>query len=93
MVKRTREDEDSAHLPFFGWASRRGCRFEQKGDPCKYRYDLAENVRKEKGIGEGASGAAHKKRKAGVRTVSIPPTSGDGDGSGTRLKLCSIVLG
>ena len=30
----------------------------------------------------GASGAAHKKAKAGVGTVPIASASGDGDGSG-----------
>ena len=81
-VKRARKNEGSAQLPCFGWASRGGCRFERKGDPCKYRHDPTDKSREQKGSGGGASGASHKKPKAGVRTVPSASASGDGDGSG-----------
>ena len=46
-VKRARKDEVSAQLPCFGWASREECRFEQKGDPCKYRHDPTDKSREQ----------------------------------------------
>ena len=81
-VKRARKDEDSAQLPCCGWASWGGCRFEPKGDPCKYRHDPTDKFREQKESGGGASGAAHKKPKTGVRTVPSASASGDGEGSG-----------
>ena len=87
-VKRARKDEDSAQLPCFSWTSRRECRFERKRDLCKYRHDPPDKFRKQKESGGGASGAAHKKPKAGVRTVPSASASGDGDGSGKRWKFC-----
>ena len=87
-VKRARKDEDSAQLPCFGWVFRRGCQFERKGDPCKYRHDPADKFREQKDSGGGASGAAHKKTKAGVCTVLSASASEDGDGNGKRWKLC-----
>ena len=80
-VKRARRDEDSAQLPCFGWASRRGRRFERNDNPCKYRHDPADKFREQKESGGGASGAARKKPKADVRTVPSAFTTGDGDGS------------
>ena len=81
-VKRARGDKDSAQLLCFGWASRHGCRFERKGGPCKYGHDPADKFREKKESGRGASGTAHKKPKAGVRTVPSASASGDEDGSG-----------
>ena len=92
-VKHARKDEDSAHLPCFGWAFRRGCRFERKGDPCKYRHDPADKFGEQKESGGGASEAAHKKPKPGVHTLPRASASGDGDGSGKKWKLCQIVQG
>ena len=87
-VKGARKDVDSDQLSCFGWAFRRGCRLERKGDPSKYRHDPAETSRKQKESGGGVSGAAHKKPKAGVCTVPIASASGNGDGGGKRWKLC-----
>ena len=81
-VERARKDEDCAQLSCFGWASRRVCRFERKGIPCKYRHNLADQFREQKKIGEGRSGAAHMKPKAGVRTVPSVSASANGGGSG-----------
>ena len=81
-VKRARKDEDSVQLPCFGWASRGGCLFDRKGNPCKCRHDPTDKSCEQKETGGGASGAAHKKPKAGVRTVPSASASGDGDGSG-----------
>ena len=58
------------------------CRFKRKRDPCKYRRDSTGKSREQKESGGGANGAAHKKPKAGVRTVPSASASGDGDGSG-----------
>ena len=59
-----------------------GCLFERKRDLCKYRHDSADESRGQKESGGGASGVAHKKPKAGVRTVPSASSSGDGDGGG-----------
>ena len=59
-----------------------GCWFERKGDPCKYHHDPTDKSQEQKEGGGSASGAAHKKPKAGVRTVPSAAASGDGDGSG-----------
>ena len=66
----------------FGWASQEGCRFEQKINPFKYRHDPTDKSREQKESGGGASGATHKKPKAGVCMVPSASASGDGDGSG-----------
>ena len=53
----------------FGWASQGGCRFKRKRNPFKYRHYPTDKSREQKESGGGASGAEHKKPKAGVRTV------------------------
>ena len=58
------------------------CRFEWKGDPCKYRHDPTDKSREQNESGGGASGAVHKKPKAGIHTVSNAFAAGDGEGSG-----------
>ena len=58
------------------------CRFERKGDPCKYRHDPADKSREQKESGGGASGAAHKKPKAGVRAVPSASASENRYGGG-----------
>ena len=71
-VERVSRDDDSVQLPCFGWASQRGCRFDNIGMPCKYRTDPDVKFRAEKQRGGGASGAAHKKESpvlAGCRSL------------------------
>ena len=60
-VKNAHKGEDSAQFPCLGWASRRGCRLERQGGPCKYRHDPADKFRAQKESGEGGSGVHTRK--------------------------------